>query len=244
MKSGPSRGRIAAPPPAAVPCPRVPPLVAYERDPSMEQPAAPVQAAPAAARPRWHLRARLLMPVLILVLSGAISLSLIDNVLARRQVESLVSQRGATVLEGVTQRLDERQRAQALLARVMAAQPGLAPLVQAHDEAGLRAALASFNASPDTESVALLDDGGREVLRQGVAIADRAGDALGARALTGTPLAATTVDRGGLAVLAAAPIAGPRGVAGALVVGTRLEGSSLREVQGQDVVDLALFQDG
>ena len=210
----------------------------------MEQPAVPPESAPPPPRPRWHLRARLLMPVLILVLSGAISLSLIDHVLARRQVEALVSQRGATVLEGVSQRLEERQRAQALLARVMAAQPGLGALVQTNDDAGLSAVLAAFNASPDSESVAVFDSAGRAPLRQGAAIAEAASNALAARALTGLPVAASTVDSGGLAVLAAAPIASTQGVVGALVVGTRLEGTGLREVQGQDVVDLALFQDG
>src|SRR4051812_16631079 len=126
----------------------------------MEQSAASPESAPPSPRPRWRLRARLLMPVLILVLSGAISLSLIDHVLASRQVEALVSQRGATVLEGVSQRLEERQRAQALLARVMAAQPGLGALVQAGDDAGLSTALAAFNASPDSESVAVFDSTG------------------------------------------------------------------------------------
>ncbi|HEY7066927.1 MAG TPA: EAL domain-containing protein [Chloroflexota bacterium] len=202
------------------------------------------QSAPAAPQPRWRLRARLLIPVLILVLSGAISLSLIDHVLARRQVETLVSQRGATVLEGISQQLAERQRAQGLLARVMAAQPGLGALVRAGDEAGLRGALAAFNASPESESIAVVDSSGREVLRQGAAVAPAAGAALAERALGGAASATSTVDGAALAVLAAAPIGAAPATSGALVVGTRLALASLREGQGQDTVDLALYQDG
>jgi diguanylate cyclase (GGDEF)-like protein len=126
----------------------------------------------------------------------------------------------------------------------MAAQPGLGALVQAGDEAGLSAALASFSARPESESLAVIDSSGRELWRLGAAVAGATGETLASRALAGAPAAISAVEGAGLAVLAAAPISGSQGVVGSLVVGTRLEGASLREVQGQDVVDLALFQGG
>jgi diguanylate cyclase (GGDEF)-like protein len=184
------------------------------------------------------------MPVLILVLSGAISLSLIDSFLARRQVEGLVSQRAAAVVAGVAQRLEERQRAQALLAQVLAAQPDLAGAVERGDVPALTRELAPLQAGMEAGSTAVIGTDGRPLVQFGAPGGLDAAPALAATALAGAPRSLVRVEASGLSVLAAAPIRSAREVVGALVLSTPVDTVTLRQAVAGDDVELALFRDG
>ena len=55
------------------------------------------------------LRTRLLTPIILLVVAGSTSISITQELTARRHIKILVNQRGVTVLEGLAKRLQERQ---------------------------------------------------------------------------------------------------------------------------------------
>ena len=62
--------------------------------------------------------------------------------------------------------------------------------------------------------------------------------------LAGVTGSGTTVTDAGLEVSAAAPIKGPRGLVGAICVGTTLDSAALQDVKDRDGVELAVFHDG
>ncbi len=193
---------------------------------------------------RPGLQTWLLVPSAALILIALIGLGAIQELTTRRQVETLVGQRGESVLGGIAQRLQERRRANVIFSQLLANDSSLAALVEQHNSAGLAQSLVPQQARLGVGRITVYDNDGRPLLQLGV---DHAGVDItplisGARA----GLTPSTVEaaRDGLAVIAAAPIKGANGIAGVMVVGGILTGADLEQIKSRDGVELAVFRSG
>src|ERR1700730_11029294 len=84
-------------------------------------------------RPRWRLRTGLLAPIVLLVpLVLAVTGVLWEGV-ARREVETLVADRQATALSGLTAQLQERRKANETIVYLLSRRDGLGSLIEAGD---------------------------------------------------------------------------------------------------------------
>jgi signal transduction histidine kinase/ActR/RegA family two-component response regulator len=198
------------------------------------------------ARGQWGLRTRLLLPVALLILLGGGFWGVIGELSARGQMEQLAGRRVTTVLDGIGQRLQERQRAQELFAAVLADQQSVAAGVERGDSVELAQVLAPVQARLGLGRVTVyVQDGraGRELLHMGPRQVGLTTTAMVEGALLGHTDSAVAVTGQGLAVVAASPIRGHGAVEGALVVGTTLDGDALNEVTDRQGVELAVFRD-
>ena len=78
---------------------------------------------------RWGLRTRLLTPIVVLVLISVATLGLTSDLSTRALTELLIRQRATSVLEGVAERLQERERVHDLLAELLASDRELSAIV-------------------------------------------------------------------------------------------------------------------
>jgi diguanylate cyclase (GGDEF)-like protein len=162
----------------------------------------------------------------------------------RGQTEHLAVQRGSTVLEGVAQRLAERQQAKEVYAQLLADQSAVVLNTAAGDKIGLAQVLLPEKAKLGLERIAIHTTNGGELLRLGPAIEASVTMPLVWVALAGITRSNVTVTEDGLTVLAASPIKGPGGIVGAVVVGRTLGVDDLRTIRARDGVELALFRGG
>ena len=201
---------------------------------------------PDASRPSGHdvvgLRARLLTPIVGLVLLAALALTYAADVAARESIDILVRERATTAVRGVAQRLDARRSAEEAIARLAAEQVGVAEAFEAGDRDTLARVLGPLRTNLPLARLDVFDLNGRPLVQ------------LGATDVTTLPFddvvradrvhSAVTLTDDGLRVYAVAPVTGPRGVVGAVGVGASLGAQALREIQLKESGDLVVFRDG
>ena len=194
-------------------------------------------------RPK-RLRTRLLAPIIFLVLIGSASISVIEEIAARRHTEVLVNQRGSTVLEGIAKRLEERQRAKEIFAQLLADQKGLATVVEQENKIGLAQLLVPLKTKLGLGFIEVYTKDQRELLDLGASDQSFHHRPAIATALSGLTQSSAVVGSIGLTVFASTPIKGPRGIVGAIMVGRTLDGEDLKSIKERDAVELALFRNG
>ena len=194
-------------------------------------------------RRRWGLRTRLLTPIVVLVLLSVASLGLTSDLSTRALTDLLISQRAATALEGVAERLHEREQTQALLADLLAAERGLPALLERGEPAEIGLALAPLSDKLGLSHIAVYAPDGREALHSGLRVDGPELVPLIEGARAGHGHTAMTVTSDGLAVWAATSIPGPRDPAAVLVIGTLLGGDTLRAVKDREAIELAIFHE-
>ena len=116
---------------------------------------------------RWGLRTRLLTPIVVLVLVSVATLGLTSDLSSRALTELLVNQRAMSVLEGVTERLAERQRVQELLAELLSTEKDLAGPIEARDGAALAQLLDPLRGKLGLGRVSIFTADGVELLHVG-----------------------------------------------------------------------------
>ncbi|MBI3969089.1 MAG: PAS domain-containing protein, partial [Chloroflexi bacterium] len=192
----------------------------------------------------WRLRTRLLAPSLVVLLLGALVLLQIEELSAAWQAEALVSQRGASVLAGITKRIEERQHAKQIFAQLLADQGGLAEAVERRDPIGTAQLLVPLRTRLELGSIAVFNDDQSELFYTGHEEGRRLAARLRPTALTGLTPTAALIEGDGLVVGAATPIKGNRGIVGAIVVAGVLNSGALREVSNRTSVEIAVVRAG
>ncbi len=191
----------------------------------------------------WGLRARLLGPIIGLALTTAIVLSGIGDFSSRRQAETLVDQRGAVVLQGIADRVEDRRRSKEVFARLLADDPRVISAVERTDKVALAQALVPLKTELGLGFVGVHTEYDREIIELGES-EEEAHAALVAPSFSGLTRSAAVVGEEGLAINASAPIKGSRGIVGVIVVGTTLDGEALREIRVRDDMELAAYREG
>ncbi len=198
--------------------------------------------APESAR-RWGLRTVLVLPVVLVALAVAATQTFIE-VSVQAQTANLVAQRGTSVLEGITQRLSERRQSKAIYAQLLANQSAVVRYAAEGDRIGLAQVLAPQMAQLELGRIQVNAADGRELLHLG-AVGDPVNTVpLVNSAIAGIVQSTALVSDNGLTVLASAPLKGPEGIVGVLLVGTTLGAADLAHIYAQDGVELALFRGG
>lgn len=193
---------------------------------------------------RRGLQAQLLMPVAIAILLVLMLSALAQELLTGWQEKALIGQRGAIVLESIAQRLQERRQSQQITAQLLADEVNLAAAVGERDKVALSRVLVPVKSTLRLGEISVYADDNRELLHLGAKDPRVLTEPLLASALAGLTHASVIVGSEGLTVLASAPIKGPRGIVGAIIVGSTLGGDTLSEIKDRDGLELAVFQDG
>lgn len=191
----------------------------------------------------WGLRARLLVPIFGLAVVTTIVLALTGDLSARRQAQGLVIQRGNTVLEGVTDQVEERRRAKEVFAQLLAGDDRLTSAVEAGDNVGAAQVLVPLKAELSLGFIDVYDREGQELAQLGES-EELMATSLIDSALSGLTQSSAVVGDEGLQVSASTPIKGSQGIMGVVIVGVVLDGESLGELKGRDDVELAAYRDG
>ena len=199
---------------------------------------------PAPERQRWKLRSRLLLPMIALVLLGAIGLAVMGGVVVGDQAESLVGLHGDSVLAGLEAQLHDRQRSKEVFAELMAEESGVAFAVQESDKVGLARLMVPRQAKLGLGHIVVRTSSGQELLRLGARDPGVELDALATSALSGLTKSVSGVGDRGLEVWASAPIKGSTGIVGAMMVGVTLDEDALRAIGAQQKADLAVYRGG
>ncbi len=188
----------------------------------------------------WRLRTRIIVPTLIVILAAVVN-QVAQDFSVRQQTQILVAQRGRTVLDGITQRIDDRRHTKEIYAQLLADENGLATLVAERDTVGLSQILSPEKIKLDLERLAVYDATG-ELAHLGPSLDPMIVAPLVAAARAGVSQSTEDMSEDGLLVAAASPIKGSAGIVGVLVVGRVFGPVALSEVQGPNTVDLALFR--
>jgi diguanylate cyclase (GGDEF)-like protein len=193
-------------------------------------------------RPK-RLRARLLLPVVVLVAVGSVGITSIEDFATRRQIEQLTHQKGSIVLQGILQRLQDRKKAKALFVELLAEQPDLATLIETTDRRQLTQLLLPLKIKLGIDFVKVYDVQKRNLLLLSSS-GGNSPSSLIDDSLTGVTKISTLASQDGLAVVASAPVKGVHGIAGVVVIGSLLTGEDLESHKGDDAIDLAIFDRG
>jgi diguanylate cyclase (GGDEF)-like protein len=190
----------------------------------------------------WRLRTALLAPILLLVpLVLALTGTLWEGT-ARREAETLVAQRQATALAGVSAQLQERRQANKTIVYLLSKREGLSTAMLAADTLRLAQTLVLMQATLDLAYINVYASSGKLLLHIGRTGTEGVDGFLVAAAILGKDESAVASSDNGLVVSAAATVAGVTGTAGVLVVGTEVPASVLRDVQSAE--DVAVFDHG
>jgi diguanylate cyclase (GGDEF)-like protein len=199
-----------------------------------------IQALRAKLRPK-RLRTRLLVPIIFLVAVGSIGISAIEEISANKQMEILTEQQGSIVLQGIVQRLQDREKSKAVFAQLVAEQPNLGTLIETKNRLEVARLLLPLKLKLGLEFLEVHDTQKRELLT----LSSREEECppfLIDTALTGLTKISTVISTEGLSVVASAPVKGQHGIAGVVMVGSILSSEDLRSAKGGESVELALFQ--
>ncbi len=175
----------------------------------------------------WGLRARLLVPIFGLAVVTTIVLALTGDLSARRQAEGLVIQRGNTVLEGITEQIEERRRTKEVFAQLLAGDDRLVSAVEAGDTIGAAQVLVPLKTELSLGFIDVHDREGQEFTKLG-ASEELMVPPLVDSALSGLTQSSAVVGDEGLQVSASTPIKGSQGIVGVMIVGVILDGEGLR----------------
>ncbi|MFN8526936.1 MAG: EAL domain-containing protein [Chloroflexota bacterium] len=188
------------------------------------------------------LKLHLLLPVLGLVFLGITGIAAIEEYAARVQTRELVSQRAATLLEGVSRLLSERQRAKVLAARNIAEERDLPTLVEIRNVTGLARLLVPLKARLELGFIEVKDAAGRTILRLG-AEAGEGDEEYVQNAQAGLSASWAVATSEGLQVGAIVPVKGPSGIVGTLAVGRDFGGADLAAAFSTEGIGLAVYSD-
>jgi len=188
------------------------------------------------------LRTRLLLPFILVALAATLGLGVVGDASSRSLATTLVRQRGETVLSGVGDRLRERQQAKVVFAQLLAGNEQLALAVSQGDTVRLAQLLVAERSRLGLSNIDVYDNAGVRLLSLGPA--SQVGTELVGKALAGLNPSASGTTTSGLVVAAAAPVKGPQGIVGAVVVSRTLGGTALSEVSGREGLELAVFKGG
>jgi diguanylate cyclase (GGDEF)-like protein len=192
----------------------------------------------------WSLRARLMVPVIVLLLIIGVVMEWTQAFISRRQAAALVEHRMQEVAGTTRGRLQERENAEARLARLLAGHRGLPDMILHEDVAALARLLTPLENGLGLGYIAVYDKRGLAIFQMGVQL-----QIPGIREMVGESLAGwtqsitVTTDRG-LAVLASAPVWGSADTVGAIVVGTTIGREALDTLCTITNMELAVVRDG
>src|ERR1700694_5396957 len=114
--------------------------------------------------PAWRLRTGLLVPIVLVVpLFLAITGVLWEGV-ARHEAETLVAQRQATALAGLSAQLSERRHANETIAYLLSKRDGLGVLIEAANTARLAQTLIVVQATLDLGYISVYSSNGERLL--------------------------------------------------------------------------------
>ena len=131
---------------------------------------------------------------------------LLQQVRASRQAEALIQQRGAAILSGVTENLDERQRALEVSARLLAQHGQVARHAAAGNASALARELGPLQETLGIGRITVLGQTGTEIVHLGAQTPAAELRGLVIAALRGITHSAAVAGDGGLTVGAATPI--------------------------------------
>ena len=188
------------------------------------------------------LRARLLTPIVGLVLVAALALTYAADLTARESVAILIQERATTAIRGVGQRLDARRGTEEAIARLAAEQVGVADALESGDRDTLTRVLAPLRSNLPLARLDVFDRDGRPLVQLGAT--DVARMPFADEVSAGQARSAVTITDDGLRVYAVAPVTGAHGVVGGVGVGASLGSQGLRDIQLKDSGDLVVFRDG
>ncbi len=188
------------------------------------------------------LRAQLLNPIIFLVIAVSVGMGAIEEIASRTQLKVLVDRQGDVVLQGINKRLQDKQRENEIYTQLLAEQNSLAKLVGQNQKVGLAQIFVPLKTRLDIDCIEIYTKESQTLLDLG--LSDGAShDALISSALSGLTKSEIVISREGLTVFASTPIKGSRGIVGVILVGTTLQGEALKSLQGDNTVELAVFQD-
>jgi diguanylate cyclase (GGDEF)-like protein len=183
-----------------------------------------------------------LAPIVLLVpLVLAVTGALWEGV-ARREAETLVAQRQATALDGLTAQLRERRQSNQTIVYLISKRDGLGSLLSAGDTFHLAQTLVLMQATLDLGYINVYSANGQRLFHLGGSGTEGVDGQLVTAALQGRDASAVGSAESGLVVAAAAAVSGTAGTAAVLVVGTPVAANMLRNLPSNQ--DVAVFQDG
>ncbi len=168
-----------------------------------------------------RLAAALLAPLLSLSVVATLAVAGLAEVSGGRVAQAQVQQRGDGVLHALDQRLRDRQKAKQVYADLVATDRRLVEALESGDPAALAERLVPLRARLGLGLIHLYDSQARPLLSLGQR-SGLDGRPLISAALAGLSEARVAATEGGVAVMAAAPMKGARGVIGAVIMGTVL----------------------
>ena len=192
---------------------------------------------------RSSLWVQLLGPLLAIATVSTLLIAGLSEVSATREAERLVEQRGRNVLSGLSERLQEREHNQQLLGGLIAANEGVAAALKSADAVAAAQALVPRRSRFELGFVYAYTSPGAPLLALGGPVSF-ATQPLVARALAGVETSTALVVKGGLVLVAAAPVKADTGIVGALVVGDLLDDAALEELAHTKDIQLLLRQRG
>lgn len=186
-------------------------------------------------------RTRLLVPIVVVALLAAGAQSFFASATAQKEANALIQQRGAGLLERFVGKLEAQRQAKEINAQLIASQTAVVRAVAEHDEVGLTTSLAPVPGTGGLSGIAAYAADGRELQSEGLPPDPSAAGALVVGALSGGTYSAVQADENGLTIVAAAPVVGPEGRIGAIVVRADQGPELLVKGKENNDVDLAVF---
>jgi len=190
---------------------------------------------------RWRLRSGLLAPVLLLVPLVLAATGLAWETAARREADTLVAQRQATALAGLSARLEDRRHANQMLGYLLAERSQVGQALERGNALRLAQILVPMQAALDVDYISVYASNGQRVFQLGGSGPERIDGPLVAASILGQDSSAVAVGQNGLVVAAASRVRGEFTTVGVLVVGSVLTPNALRDTTTG--VDVALFRD-
>jgi len=192
---------------------------------------------------RSSLSVQLLAPLLAIATVSTLLIVGLSEVSATREAEHLVEQRGRSVLSGLSERLQERERTQQVYGGLMASSDEVVDALQGKDVVGAAQALVPRRSRFELGFVVAYAGPGTPLLELGVP-AGFATQALVTSALAGVETSTAQVVRGGLVLAAASPVKAHSGVVGVIVVGHLFDDADLEELARTKDMQLVLRREG
>src|SRR5712691_7444011 len=117
--------------------------------------------------PRWRLRTGLLMPIVLVVPLFLAVTGVVWEGVARHEAETLVAQRQATALAGLSAQLSERRHANETIVYLLSKRDGLGTFIETANTARLAQTLIVMQATLDLSYVSVYGSNGQRMLHVG-----------------------------------------------------------------------------
>src|SRR5229473_7803505 len=117
--------------------------------------------------PRWRLRTGLLLPIVLVVPLFLALTGVLWEGVARHEAETLVAQRQATALAGLSAQLSERRHANETIVYLLSKRDGLGTLIETANTARLAQTLIVMQATLDVGYISVYASNGQRLLHVG-----------------------------------------------------------------------------